>query len=756
MKKLLLIAVGTSLLEKKIKSKDETKSFAPENLGKDYWENYESSGQDGGKIKEAIEILTSYNIQDELDKRNIASPYTYKYNPDRFPAEISSLLLFLNNEEKAIAINDTNIIEKNNFNYKIKLLISDTPQSKFCAKVIQGYFNEKINDLIIENDLIKIKFLNEDGSKFNQGLKNLLTEVNSLVKNGEYDEIIFNITSGFKGIIPYLTLAGMCYQNTKIIYLYETSPVIVPVPRLPVGFDIAGWNDNRAFLKTLQEVKGIYLDISQLPLSEEFKNLFEIENVKPILSSFGEFLSDEYERRKKEKSLSEFGRGYILADLIKDKDQKERLKKWINNSHFIWYGDNIPETRDHSRGHCQRLLELAAQIIKPYNIIFNNKFLLNDEELIVLTLSIWFHDIGQSGREIIIPFNDKVVKDLLQENWENYKDNFYDISDFSEIVRDIHHILGFIKLIKNPEYYHFFDNYQDGFLPKKYLKAAALSYLYHRKSTPLNKDLNYNFIHNYPDTEIKTSINEYQEVVNKLSFREKVDIEFITAIQTLVDECDNSKERTGDEEFTERRKAQTNSEILTEYKRLKYLSQGVNNYNGLLKYFKNNSGDWKDDGEILKIKASKEKIDGQSVKIIEEINKIISINNLITNPAENPILTEFIKCYEKIIFKLFQKSQFDKSGSVSSVFILPEKTNDVLKYKIVLETEYVNDNTYKPKVENIKGEQLNNACKGILFILQKVKTIFEKKGLYFEQNLFYKKEKSIIIQEINLDKFSNW
>jgi putative CRISPR-associated protein (TIGR02619 family) len=749
MKKLLLIPVGTSLLEKIIKSEDETKSFNPEKLNKDYWETYKNTGHDGGKIEDVIEILSSYFIQEELDKRNGQSPYEYKNNPDRFSAEISSLLLFLNKEEKAIDINDTNIIKKNNFNYKIKLLISDTPQSKFCARVIQGYFNIKLSNLIEDVDLITICSLTEDGKKFNQGLKNLLTKINPLIKNGEYDEIIFNITSGFKGIIPYLTLAGMCYQNTKIIYLYETSPVIVPVPKLPVGFDIAGWNDNRAFLKTLQEVKGIYLDISQLPLSEEFKNLFEIENGKPILSSFGEFLSDEYERRKKEKSLSEFGRGYILADLIKDKDQKERLKKWINSSHFIWYGDNIPETRDHSRGHCQRLLELTAQIIKPYNIIFNNKSLLNDEELIILTLSIWFHDIGQSGREIIIPFNDDIVGNLLKGKWDNYK--FYDISDFSEIVRDLHHILGFIKLIKNPEYYHFFDNYQDGFLPKKYLKAAALSYLYHRKSTPLNKESNYNFTYNCPDTEIKTSINKYQEVVNKLSFREKVDIEFITAIQTLVDECDNSKERTGDEEFIERRKAQTNSEILTEYKRLKYLSQGVNNYNDLLEYFKNNSGDWKDDSEILKIKASKEKIDDQSVEIIKSINQIISVNNLITNPAKNPILTEFIKCYEKIIFKLFQKSHFDKSGSVSSVFILPEKTNGGLKYKIVLETEYVNNNTYKPEVANKKGEQLNNACKDILFILQKVKTIFEKKGLHFEQNLFYKKEKSSIIQKINLD-----
>ena len=121
-----------------------------------------------------------------------------------------------------------------------------------------------------------------------------------------------------------------------------------------------------------------------------------------------------------------------------------------------------------------------------------------------------------------------------------------------------------------------------------------MSYLYHRKSTPLDEESNCNFTYDCLNEidcqnkiiEIKTPINKYQEVIDKLSFQEEVDIEFITALQTLVDECDNSKERTGDEEFIERRGEQTRSEILTEYERLKYLSEGLNgDYNNLLKYF---------------------------------------------------------------------------------------------------------------------------------------------------------------------------
>ena len=56
----------------------------------------------GEKIKSAIEILASYFIQEELNKRNIQPLYKFKDIPDQFSTEISSLLIFLSEEENAI------------------------------------------------------------------------------------------------------------------------------------------------------------------------------------------------------------------------------------------------------------------------------------------------------------------------------------------------------------------------------------------------------------------------------------------------------------------------------------------------------------------------------------------------------------------------------------------------------------------------------------------------------------------------------
>jgi hypothetical protein len=179
-------------------------------------------------------------------------------------------------------------------------------------------------------------------------------------------------------------------------------------------------------------------------------------------------------------------------------------------------------------------------------------------------------------------------------------------------------------------------------------------------------------------------------------------------------------------------------------------SREIANYHCLLKYFKDNSGEWKDNEDILKMKVSKGNIDGKQIKIFQKIDGIITGIDLIKNPQEHPMLTEFIKCYGKIIFKLIQKPHFDKSGIIDSVFILPEKTNDKLIYKIVLDTNHIdNKGNFRESDENI--DQLKNACNDIIFILKKVDNALKKKGLYFKSKLFFKNKDSKNIQEIKLE-----
>ena len=119
--KLILVPVGTSLKEKEeIKAGRDT--VRPKDIGEEHLRNKDL-------IKTIIEILNSLDIEFELDKRNNKK---HGNNSDQFSAEISSLLLFLSKEEKAIKIDGNKITQNNNFDYKIKLFFSVFSQRINC------------------------------------------------------------------------------------------------------------------------------------------------------------------------------------------------------------------------------------------------------------------------------------------------------------------------------------------------------------------------------------------------------------------------------------------------------------------------------------------------------------------------------------------------------------------------------------------------------------------------------------------------
>lgn len=690
-KKLLLVTIGTSLLEKKIEAELTKEPFNAPDLGDSFFEKfsydeyknnlYLSNNTD--KIFPFVRIAGSRNITEMLEKRG--KDYTdYLIDRDLFPAEISSILLYLQTEGYFYFNGNTIILKNTTVEYDIHFLISDTPRCKFCAKAIQYYFNNKVKldgkVFIPDGNLHIIDKLSENSAEFNNGLQKLLTTINKTAENADaYQEVVFNITAGYKGVVPYMVLAGMCYKNSRVIYLYETSKSIIEIPRLPVNFDIAGWNDNRAFLNVLTKIPNvgeIYSTPEMLPLSEEFRSLFVRSNSSLSFTPFGNFLQEKYKKAKEEKALSEFGRGYILADLIVDKGKKDKLKKWINNSQNIWYGDNIPETVDHSRGHCQRLLELAAQIIRPINQKLEGAFL-TDDELIVLTLTLWFHDIGHSGRKLIRNFNDKTVQELLNtRKFEQYE--YIDISEFPTANRDIHHILGFIEALKEIESFGFYDDPnaiqgegKDWFLDVKYLKAAIYAYLYHRKKM-------FGLCSQNPYT-FKFGVSITKEIVEKWPNGGEVRLRFLAALQAFVDECDNSRERAGDAEFKQRRIRQTEKEIETEYEKLiklygcatgtsqtndldeiKFVMQlFINHVNG--KFYSYDELLKKSNNFDLKIKINKEKVEDLLNNCIEKYYDISS----------NPLVYEIATTLNKVIFKLIQNWHFDKSNAYNSVFILP-------------------------------------------------------------------------------------
>lgn len=783
-RKLLIVTVGTSILEGNVITYNNGGNrFDPSNVNTNnfkydkYANNvYPNNNLNPDHVQKFVEAAGSLDINEELQRRKEEDYDKYRAEPDRFPAEISSILLFLKEDGYCDYENSSINVKNKKLSYDIHLLISGTDRCKFCARAIQYYFNKKLgNGTFIPDDKLHIvKNLSEDSSTFNNGLKELLDKIDNINKNG-YQERIINITAGYKGVIPYMVLSGMCYKNTRIIYLYETSRSIVEISKLPVNFDLAGWNDNRAFLRILNGTTGIYNTLDVLPIPEDFRNLFTIDvsnNYKVAYTPFGDFLKGKYESAKAEKALSEFGRGYILADLIQDPIKKDKLKKWINNSQNIWYGDNIPETVDHSRGHCQRLLELAAQIIRPIEAVKRTQQqdyrFLSDDELIVLTIVLWFHDIGHAGREMIRNFNDHLVIKLLQG--EHVVPDI-DISDFPTINRDLHHILGFVNALKDIESINSFGFYvneagkkEEWFLDHKYLTPAIYSYLYHRKSMPKNdgdKCFKYVFKdESNGDKNILGDIKINSPIPicwNRDGLKGKDDngirLRFLAALQAFIDECDNSRERVGDEEFKKRRTRQTEKEIKTEFERLKWLYPQLK-HNGetdeiesLVQIFKNNEDGFYDDFKVM--------MDGNSridLKTKIKDKKVEDLLNTLIEKCFNGkidlLFKETSMCLNKLIFKLIQNAHFDKSDAYSAVFFVPVKeNNERIVFNIGIESEnnifdFANEYEIDKKTRNDytivhPGKHKNQAIKDICEQYNRVKNILENQKITFNEIVWY-------------------
>ena len=119
---------------------------------------------------------------------------------------------------------------------EVYLIATDTIESVLICGVLIEVLKEKNINVIFEAQQDTIRDLQvKDGSRFDNGLKNLVTKFHK-ISNKKYDDIVLNITGGYKVIIPYLTMIGEILE-IPIYYIFEDSDELILVPQLPIGFD---------------------------------------------------------------------------------------------------------------------------------------------------------------------------------------------------------------------------------------------------------------------------------------------------------------------------------------------------------------------------------------------------------------------------------------------------------------------------------------------------------------------------------------
>lgn len=189
--------------------------------------------------------LLTHKVNDQ--ERFFLNKYANFSYEDIPKADLSALTQFIDRAKNRLNNQDLNEIQKlsaelngilsyyqndlsNKRNDYHLLIATDTYEGKETALLVKEFL-DRYNMLV---EVKVIKGLKTDNTQsFTDGVKKLIAYLFENIEG--YDEVVFNLTGGFKAIQAYLNTVGMFLAN-KLIYLFETGKLI-NIPALPLKFD---------------------------------------------------------------------------------------------------------------------------------------------------------------------------------------------------------------------------------------------------------------------------------------------------------------------------------------------------------------------------------------------------------------------------------------------------------------------------------------------------------------------------------------
>mgnify|MGYP000428985216 CR=1 FL=1 len=296
MKKIITM-VGTSLFENYLEKKDDTNFIKAYN----YFKN--------NKIK-------AEGLDNELNRRKyIEKSLNEKYfkNNPNASAEIKSLLKLKKELDDKL---------------EIHLLYSDTALSRLAAEILQNslsYYDE-LNDCTINQPKKIVGLQIWDRNEFNKGMVNLINTIYK-ISQGYWENIIINITGGYKANVPYLTILGQI-NKCEIYYIFEDTDALIKIPYAPIDINWRVFEENETFFMEL-EMKGVK-ELSQgLTLKNDVLSLLEFAGNLYCLNPLGVALWEKYKEKFNLLYISPIVSKYIEENRDR-KDIKDIIEKSFN------------------------------------------------------------------------------------------------------------------------------------------------------------------------------------------------------------------------------------------------------------------------------------------------------------------------------------------------------------------------------------------------------------------------------------------
>ncbi len=126
------------------------------------------------------------------------------------------------------------VFDPNTLHY---LIASDTHLGSATANLVADYLRARGSNA----QVISIAGLSTaSATGFRDGIKELLRFLDDDIEGfGESHHVIFNLTGGFKSLLGFMTAIGNFYAD-EVVYVFESSPELLRIPKLPIRLDESG------------------------------------------------------------------------------------------------------------------------------------------------------------------------------------------------------------------------------------------------------------------------------------------------------------------------------------------------------------------------------------------------------------------------------------------------------------------------------------------------------------------------------------
>ncbi len=252
-----------------------------------YFENNNNSGvknyyDDLKNLRENEYVRNKTKI--EIIKKAITNWINKQKDKFNISAEIKSL---------------TKISEELKEYLEVYLLASDTVLSRIGGEILQEF----IPKIVPKYEVKKLEIIKDlqiwDSKDFDKGMSNLISKIYE-ISDEYWDNVVINITGGYKATIPYLTILAQI-NNCPIYYIFEDTDALIKIPNIPFSKDWFDWEEiskyNEAFLKLEKGIdnKSDYERMIQSEFYQKYSFLiWTSEDIFAELNPIGKIVFEKY------------------------------------------------------------------------------------------------------------------------------------------------------------------------------------------------------------------------------------------------------------------------------------------------------------------------------------------------------------------------------------------------------------------------------------------------------------------------------